>query len=135
MLKRSLDILALSGLVVLAALAAFALPEGSAFRWGFTLPVVLVAPGYLLLQAIFVPARPVGSRLVHALLSLGISPAIVGLLALSTALVPGGFQRSAIVGVVAVGCMVLGGLGLFRRAREGDGHRGGVERGPAGAEA
>lgn len=119
MAKGSADILVMSLLMVFAALAAFALPEGSVLRWAFTLPVILVAPGYLLLQAIFVPAQPTSSRLVHGLLSLGISPALLGLLALSTALIPGGFKPGIIVAVVAVGSLVLAGVGLFRRARSG----------------
>ncbi len=122
-------------LVVLAALAAFALPEGSIARWAFTLPVVLVAPGYLLLQTIFVPVKPVASRLVHGLVSLGISPALVGLLALSTALVPGGFQPSAIILVVTGASVVFGVLALFRRARAGHAVEGAAESGSAHAEA
>lgn len=105
-----------------AATVAFMLPDGSTVRWALALPIVLLAPGYLLLQAIFVPAQSVASRLIHALVSLGVSPAIVGLLALSTAPF-GAFREGPIVTVVTGSCLVLGLIALIRRGYVGP-HRG-----------
>lgn len=111
------DVLLSTGLVVMAAAIAFLLPVGSTWRAALTLPVLLVAPGYLLLQSIFVPARRPRERLFHAVLGLGISPPILGLLALSTTVLPGTFSPNAIIGAVTVGCLALGALAVFRRDR------------------
>lgn len=113
--KRSVDLLVAAGLMVLAGGAALALPDGSTLRLAFVVPILLVAPGYLLLQALIVPARSAATRGRHAVLSLGVSPALLGLLALSTAIVPGGFQEGAILAVVTIGSVVLGAVGFGRR--------------------
>lgn len=113
--KRSADILLAAGVAVVAALAAAVLPSGSTLRIVLVLPIVLFAPGYLLLQALIVPARSASERGRHALLSVGVSPALVGLLALSTAIIPGGFKRVTIGAVITLGCLVLAGVGLRRR--------------------
>lgn len=111
------DVLISSGLVVIAAAIALTLPSGSTLRAVLTLPVLLVAPGYLLLQSILVPARPPSRRLLHAVLGLGISPPLVGLLALSTTVVPGIFTPNTIIAAVTLGCLALGTLAVFRRER------------------
>lgn len=109
-----MDIVAAMVALVAVAAIAFMIPQGSTVRWALALPVLLIAPGYLLLQAIFTPAQPASTRLVHALVSLGISPALVGLLALSTALF-GAFREGPIIVVVTGACLVIGVIGLVRR--------------------
>lgn len=117
-----IDVLVAMVAIGAAAAVAFMLPDGSTVRWALALPIVLIAPGYLLLQAIFVPAQTVASRLIHALVSLGVSPAIVGLAALSTAPF-GAFREGVIVAVVTGTCLVFGMIALVRRGYVGA-HRG-----------
>lgn len=112
------DVLIATGLVVLAAVIALTLPAGSTLRAVLTLPVLFVAPGYLLLQSIFVPARRPSRRLLHAVLGLGISPPLLGLLALSTTVLPGTFTPNTIVAAVTLGCLSLGTIAVFRRGRQ-----------------
>lgn len=113
--RRSADVIAGAGLALVAALVAAVLPDGSTLRLAVALPVLMVVPGYLLLQALLVPARSWTARGRHALLSLGLSPAVLGLLALSTAIVPGGFRPVAIAATVTVGCLAFAGVALRRR--------------------
>lgn len=101
-------------LVIIGVLAAVALPEGNLLRFVLALPVLFFAPGYLLLQAL-IPAGPESRRMWHALVAVGLSPVLVGLLALSTALVPGGFKPLPILIVVTLGSLVLLGLAAYRR--------------------
>lgn len=103
---------------MLAAAIALTLPAGSTMRAVLTLPVLLVAPGYLLLQTILVPVRPPPRRLLHAVLGLGISPPLLGLMALSTTVVPGTFTPDALIAAVTLGCLALGTLAVFRRERQ-----------------
>jgi uncharacterized membrane protein len=80
-----------------------------------TLPMLLFVPGYLLLQAFVVPAATGAARGWQALASLGISPAMMGLFALLTAVVEGGFRLGAIVALSLLGCLALGAAALVRR--------------------
>lgn len=114
-LKRSTDVLAGAGLAVLALLAAIALPDGSTLRLAIVLPILLLAPGYLLLQALLVPTRSLADRGRHLLVSVGLSPAVLGLLALTTAIVPGGFKPASILAVVTAGSLLFAGIALRRR--------------------
>lgn len=111
-------------LILGAAWVAWVLPEGDMLRLVIAAPIVLVVPGYLVLQAVFVPARPPRQRLIHVLFAVGLSPVILGLLALTTALVPSGFRTGPIVAVVTVACLALAGLAGYRRAAD---RRGGSE--------
>lgn len=113
--KRSADVVVAAGLMLVAALAAAVLPDGSMLRLAVALPILGIAPGYLLLQALIVPARSWTARGRHALLALGLSPAVLGLLALSTAIVPGGFRPVPIAATVTVGCLAFAGVALRRR--------------------
>ena len=117
-LKASVDVLVAAGAMLAAIATALILPGGSTLRLAVVLPVLMVAPGYLLLQALLVPTRSATARVRHALLSLGVSPAVLGLLALSTAIVPGGFTEGAILAVVTLGCLVLAGVSVHRRRVE-----------------
>lgn len=112
------DVLLSTGLVVLAAAVALTLPVESTLRAVLTLPVLLVAPGYLLLQALLVPARRPRRRVLHAVFGLGISPPLLGLMALSTTVVPGTFTPNTIIVAVTLGCLALGALAVFRRGRQ-----------------
>ena len=81
-----------------------------------TLAILLTVPGYLLLQAIFVPAGPIHSRAVQALIGVGVSPVVVGLLALSTALMIGGYGATAIIVTVTLTCLALALIAFTRRS-------------------
>ena len=110
-----LDLLACGILVGLACLAAIALPEGAGLRFALAMGVLLFAPGYLLVEAAAGPAKAASSRVLRAVLAVGISPALVGLLALATAGLPGGFRAGPIVLLLAVACLGMAGAALWRR--------------------
>lgn len=112
---RSWDLVACSALVA-AACAAFAgLAEGTALRFALALPVLFFAPGYLLIEAVAGPAKAAGGRAVRALVAIGVSPALVGLLALATAVLPAGFRPTPIVVLLAVASGALALAGAWRR--------------------
>lgn len=101
------------GAAVLVALGPASLGP---IRVVFAAAVVFFVPGYLLLEAAM-PARgpEPASRLFRVAAAVGLSPAVVGLLALSTALVPGGFKPMNIVALVTLACVGLAALALHRR--------------------
>lgn len=107
------DVVAAAAVAVGAAFTS-TLPGGLA-RLAFGAAMLLFVPGYLLLQAFAVPAPSGRARLWQALGALGVSPAVVGLLALSTSIVQGGFRLGAIVVVVTVGCLGFATAALVRR--------------------
>jgi uncharacterized membrane protein len=109
-----LDVVGASALVLLAFVAATSLPAGT-LRLLLVLPMLLFAPGYLLLQAFVVPAAPPAARAWQALASLGISPAVLGLLALATSIVQGGFREDAILGLTVLGSLAFATAALVRR--------------------
>jgi hypothetical protein len=109
-----LDVVAASALAVVAAAASSNLDPGP-LRLALTLPMLLFVPGYLLLQAFVVPAATGAARGWQALASFGISPALVGMFALLTAVVEGGFRLGAIVVLSLLGCLALGAAALVRR--------------------
>jgi uncharacterized membrane protein len=90
-----------------AAIVASFVPARSPIRLLVTLPILLVAPGYLLLQTIAPGPASAGARSLQILLSLGLSPPLVGLLALATAVLPGGFRAGTIVMIVTTVCLML----------------------------
>jgi hypothetical protein len=103
-------------LVVAAAVAALQPGGGDPLRMALAGLVVFVLPGYLLLEVLFPARQPATpSRAVRAAACLGLSPAMVGLAALSTALVHGGFRPANIVAVVTLLCLALAGLAAWRR--------------------
>lgn len=116
--SRTVDLVVAVLLVLLAASVAWVRPEGDTLRLVVAAPIVLVVPGYLVLQAAFVPARPARQRAIHALFAVGLSPIVLGLLALTTALVPSGFQTGPIVAAVTVACLALAGVAGYRRASQ-----------------
>lgn len=113
---RVLDLAAAATLATLAALLVSSLPDGSLLRAAVTLPILLLVPGYLLIEATVTSVKP-GQRAMHALVGLGVSPPLVGLLALATVLLPGGFSGAAIVGTVTFACLGLAALAMWRRLR------------------
>jgi cation transport ATPase len=117
--KGTLDLIIVASLAVIAAFAAALLPEGNIARMVLVLPALFFAPGYLLLQALPIPIFSRWSRAVHGFLAIGISPAIVGLLALSTSLVPGGFRPIPIIAVVTLATLAFAGVALYRRSIAG----------------
>lgn len=114
-LRRSPDVALGAVLALVAAFAVAFLPGGTPLRVGLVAPVLLVVPGYLLIQAFVVAADPRRSRATHAILAIGVSPGLVGLLALSTAVVQGGFRPVPIVAVVTVACLALAAVAVRRR--------------------
>ena len=111
-----------SGVLVLAAalalgaaVAARTMPDASPLRLALTLPALFLVPGYLALQCLFVPERPARARLLHAAVAVGVSPAIVALAALATAVVPEGFRPASIVVMVTAASLGLAGVAYGRR--------------------
>jgi uncharacterized membrane protein len=115
-LKGQTDIAVAAGLAVVAAIVAFSLPAGNLLRAALALPILLLVPGYLLIEA-SVSSVKAGQRGLHALVAIGVSPPLVGLLALATAIVPGGFHTSSIILTVTVACLALGFVAAWRRVR------------------
>lgn len=116
--KRGLvhwPILACCSVAALAGLAFLTLPGGSVLRVSLSAAILFFVPGYLLLEAAAGPAANLRSSLLRSALAIGISPAIVGLLALATALAPQGFRPAAIVVAVTLGCFALAGVATWRR--------------------
>jgi hypothetical protein len=111
-----LDLIPPTLLALLMAGAAFGLAEGDVRRTALVLPGLLWAPGYAALEAAIVPAAPVAVRLRHAALALGLSVPAVGLLALLTAYLPGGFRAGTLVATVALATVALAGIAGIRRA-------------------
>lgn len=110
----AVDLGASCALALLAALA-FLMPGGSALRFALVLPVLFFVPGHLLVTACTNAPRTAAQRGTRALAAVGVSPPLVGLLALSTAKMPGGFQASSIVAVVTAACFVLAAIAAWRR--------------------
>src|SRR5688572_29525275 len=101
------DLLACCAVLAAACLAAIALPAGAVARLALDAALVLVSAGYRLVEAAAGPARDRRARAVRALLAVGFSPALVGLVALATAFLPGGFRAGPIVLLVGLVCAGL----------------------------
>lgn len=115
-LRSSADIIVSASLAVLAALLAFMVPDGASLRVYVTLAILLAVPGYLLIQTVVVPIRRPRTRAIHLLLGVGASPVVVGLAALSTSAVHGGFKPVPIVVMVTVVCLSLALIAFIRRS-------------------
>lgn len=109
------DLLIGLGLVLVAAAAALALPEGSMLRLALG-ALGILAPGYLLIQACIVPVRPLRERGLHVVLSLAVGPAFVGMVALLTGAMPGSFTPTAIISLVVVASALCAGGAWYRRS-------------------
>lgn len=94
--------------MVLAMILSFT-AANQAMAW-FTLSILGVVPGYVLIQTI----RPT-RRLWHIWMAVGLSIPVLGLLALLTALVPGGFKVVPIVLTVTAGVLLMSGFAFYRR--------------------
>jgi Protein of unknown function (DUF1616) len=90
------------------------LPPGSALRIILASITVLLVPGYLLLRA--VEPRMPKAALEHIAMAFGVAPALVGLAALSTALLPNGFT-AANIALSQAGLMLTLGVVAFMRCR------------------
>lgn len=117
------DLLLAAAAPVLAALLMVLVPDGNVVRIALAGAVVFLAPGYLLLEAT-APAGGAGERGREArpwrlAMALGLSPAVVALVALAAALVPGGFRPLPIAGAVALVCVALAAVALRRRRAAG----------------
>jgi uncharacterized membrane protein len=112
------DLVAACTFVSLAGLAFVALPAGSWLRVTLALSGLLFAPGYLLVEAVVGPSTLLTARRsLRACIAIGVSPALVGLLALSTAFGPGGFRPGAIVAAVTFACFAFAAIAYARRRR------------------
>lgn len=121
-LRASLDIVAAVAAVVLAALLAFTLPPGSWPRLVLAGAVAFFAPGYLVLEAAGLVRRPLPpSPWVRAAMAVGLSPAVVAIAALATAVVPGGFKPAPIMAAVTFLSLGLAAVALTRRQRAAQG--------------
>ena len=109
------DLAAAGAVTLLAAAAQMLLPAGSWLRVGLACAILFFVPGYLLVEAAVGPALGVRRRLARAAFAVGLSPPVVGLLALATALAPHGFRSWAIVVSVTSACLVLAGVAALRR--------------------
>ena len=112
---RSWDLLACCFLVAAGCTASVGLADGTALRMAFALPLLFFAPGYLLIEAVAGPAKASAHRAVRALLAIGVSPALVGLLALAAAVLPAGFRPAPILILLAVACGIMAIAGFWRR--------------------
>ena len=79
------------------------------------LTMLFFVPGHLLIAAVTRAPTMKGQRPMRALVALGVSPPLVGLLALATTLLPGGFRPMTIVIVVTVACLAFAVVAAFRR--------------------
>lgn len=104
-----------ASILVLVAAAAVAMELTGPLRFLATLPMILFVPGYLLLQAVAVPAARGKELAWQAVASLGLSPALLGLFALATAIVEGGFRLGIIVGLSTILSLGLATVALVRR--------------------
>lgn len=114
----SLDLVAALAVTVLAGLIAAIDAGGPALgvRGLLGALVVFFVPGYLLMEVLFPPRDPRSPpKALRLVMALGLSPPLVALLALSTALVHGGFRPQAIIAVIALACMALGAAAMARR--------------------
>ena len=103
---------AVAAALILVAAGARILPAG-ATRLMLTLPVLLVVPGYLLLQAL--RSHVADHRLQDLLIGIGLSLPVVGLAALLTSMAPNGFTPTAIVTVTTLVCVGLAVTAVLRR--------------------
>ena len=113
------DLGAAAGAAVLAAVAFLALDAGHPLRLVLGLSMLLFVPGFLLLEACLGAGAAAG-RWTRVGAAVGLSPPLVGLLALSTALVPGGFRPLPIVLLVTAACVACAGVAALRRLRHRD---------------
>lgn len=81
-------------------------------RAALALVLLPLVPGYLLVQAV----EPRAPRPAHLALALGLGLPLVGLAALATALVPGGFRPMPILVAQAVLAAGLATVALVRRS-------------------
>lgn len=109
-----LDVVAAAAVALVAAFTSSTGSEGGV-RLLFGLAMLLFVPGYLLLQAFAVPVPSGQARLWQALASLGISPALVGVLALVTSVVQGAFRLDAILILVTLTCLGFAAAAIVRR--------------------
>lgn len=101
--------------VLLAGLAFLTLSGGSVLRVILSATILFFVPGYLLMEAAVGSAATLRSSFLRIGLAIGISPALVGLLALATSLLPPGFRPGTIVAAVTLGCFALAGVAAWRQ--------------------
>jgi hypothetical protein len=106
-------------LATMVAWGATALPPGDFVRVLLTLPIILFVPGYLALQAVVGRSFARDQRR-QAMAAFGLSPALVGLVALATAIIPGGFQLGVIANAILVTCILLAAGAIARRILDAD---------------
>ena len=112
------DVLVAVGVLLVAAVLATVGDGAGVVRYLFAGLVVFLVPGYLLLEALL-PSNQPGAppRAWRLAAAVGLSPALVGLLALATALVPGAFRPGTIIAVITLACIAFAAVAVLRRQR------------------
>lgn len=130
------DVVAVTGYAVVATATLAVAQPGAALRVALGLPLLVFAPGYVLVAALF-PAdggrgapgsagRAGGARLgavggvapgERLALSVGASLALLSVLAVALSAVPGGYAESTVLGTVAGFTVLVGALAGARRLR------------------
>lgn len=110
-----LDLVAAVLWAALAGAAFLLLPDGSILRVILAVGVLFLVPGYLVIEAVAGIASSPHQRSVRALVAFGVSPPIVGLLALATAIIPGAFKPLPIVATITVACVIFAAFAMLRR--------------------
>lgn len=114
-LGKSVDLYVAAAMTIAASSVAALMPTDNPLRALTVVCFLLLVPGYLFLQALIVQKHPHIFEPAHALFAVGISPAVVGLLALSTTLAPVGFRLSTVFAVVVTACVLLAVIAFARR--------------------
>ena len=111
------DLAACAAAVMLSAWAYLSLPERDPLRLLVSAPMLVFVPGYLLVEAFRSSRQPFKRRVLSAAVAPGATIALLGLLALSTAVLPGGFRPDSIVTIVTLACIGLVAAASYHRAR------------------
>lgn len=112
---RRWDLAVAAATACAASIAARLLGPGSDLRLALAVPALLFIPGYLLLQAVAPAPRPDRTPWARLGMAAGLSLPVLGLLALATAALPGGFRPATIAAAGAAACVALAGTAWARR--------------------
>lgn len=111
------DLAVVCALAALAGLAYAVLPGGAILRVALAVAILFFVPGYALIEAMVGPAATRRQRIVRGFVAIGASPPLIGLLALATVALPGGFRPASIVVTVLLASIALAGVAFWRRRR------------------
>lgn len=117
-IRRDADLIAAFGALALAVGVAQIADMPTWLRATVILPIVVAAPGYLVLQASLGLAAKPFRPLDVGVLSIGTGLAVIALTALLAALVPGAFLLHVIAGLVIVVSAALLAVAMVRRGAD-----------------